>query len=410
MKKYIYLLPKILLVNFLALFIVYSSYANGAQVTLAWDQNSELDLAGYKLYYKTNSVDASYDMSSDIPLEMLSDQNYPAYTLSDLDDNQDYYFVATAYDVAGNESAYSNEVYLKCISTIEDSAVSIILPEDDQSGDMVFSIISLPSYGVLNGIPPHLMYVPEPNWHGTDYFTFKTSDESWADIKTVMITVYSVNDLPLAYYQALNTNEEEAIEIILRSSDIEGSPLTYEIVTYPSHGTLNGTQPLVTYIPEKDYNGIDIFWFKTNDGILDSLASPIAIKVEAVNDMPIAEDQSVTTDQDMATTIILTATDIDSNELTFALVSLPTHGTLSGILPELIYTPEAHYTGTDSIQFKASDGILDSNRATISITINPVNRESTIDTVVEYGESEYEKLEKEYDQTVKENCLILIID
>ncbi|MGA1824424.1 MAG: Ig-like domain-containing protein [bacterium] len=413
MKRYIFCLSclsKIILIDCMALFIALSSYVYAIDVTLAWDKNSERDLAGYRLYYKNDFSDASYDLSSDIDPNSLTDKNYPKHMLSDLENNQDYYFVATAYDVSGYESGYSNEVYLKCISTDEDSPVSIILPEDDQSDDFLFSIVSNPNHGLLSGTPPQLIYAPQSDWHGIDYFTYKTGDEIWSDIKTVMITVYSVNDSPTAYYQEVNTNEEESIEIMLQSSDIDRSPITYEIVTYPAHGTLEGTPPFLTYIPKPDYNGTDILWFKTSDGILSSFISPLIINVKAVNDIPRAEDQSVTTDQDMATTITLTATDADNNALLFSLVSLPAHGTLAGRLPELIYTPETRYTGTDSFQFKALDNVSYSNSATVTITIHPVNRESTIDTVIEYGESEYEKLEKEYDEALKKGCFIVISD
>ena len=68
-----------------------------------------------------------------------------------------------------------------------------------------------------------------------------------------------------------------------------------------------------------------------------------------------------------------TATDVDGSPLTYAIVAAPAHGTLSGTAPALTYTPAANYNGADSFTFKANDGALDSNVATVAITIVAVN-------------------------------------
>ena len=59
--------------------------------------------------------------------------------------------------------------------------------------------------------------------------------------------------------------------------------------------------------------------------------------------------------------------------LTFSIVTPPAHGTLTGTLPNVTYTPAANYNGPDSFTFRASDGSLVSNTATVSITVAPVN-------------------------------------
>ncbi|MDD5688635.1 MAG: carbohydrate binding domain-containing protein [Elusimicrobia bacterium] len=88
------------------------------------------------------------------------------------------------------------------------------------------------------------------------------------------------------------------------------------------------------------------------------------------NNTPIASGQSVTTPKDTAKTITLTATDADvSDTLTYSTVTLPVHGTLSGIAPNVTYTPTSGYIGTDSFTFKANDTKADSNTATVSITV-----------------------------------------
>ena len=57
--------------------------------------------------------------------------------------------------------------------------------------------------------------------------------------------------------------------------------------------------------------------------------------------------------------------------LTYSIVTPPTHGTPSGSPPNVTYTPNAGYSGPDSLTFKANDGQQDSNIATVSITVNP---------------------------------------
>ena len=58
---------------------------------------------------------------------------------------------------------------------------------------------------------------------------------------------------------------------------------------------------------------------------------------------------------------------------TFAVVTNPTNGTLSGTAPNLVYTPKANFNGSDAFTFKANDGTSDSNVATIAIAVTPVN-------------------------------------
>ncbi len=60
------------------------------------------------------------------------------------------------------------------------------------------------------------------------------------------------------------------------------------------------------------------------------------------------------------------------NPLTYAIVSQPTHGTLSGAAPNVTYMPATNYSGSGSFTFKVNDGSPDSAPATVSITITPV--------------------------------------
>ena len=91
------------------------------------------------------------------------------------------------------------------------------------------------------------------------------------------------------------------------------------------------------------------------------------------NQAPVATASSLTTTEDTPLAIALTATDADGNALTYAVVTPPAHGTLSGTAPALTYLPAANYNGADAFTFKANDGTVDSAVATVSISVTPVN-------------------------------------
>jgi hypothetical protein len=85
--------------------------AHAADVTLAWDPNSEPDIAGYKIHYGLQSN--SYSNVIDVG-------NYTSCVISDLEVGSTYYFSATAYDTSGLESSHSNEVSTQINNTDTD--------------------------------------------------------------------------------------------------------------------------------------------------------------------------------------------------------------------------------------------------------------------------------------------------
>jgi large repetitive protein len=87
----------------------------------------------------------------------------------------------------------------------------------------------------------------------------------------------------------------------------------------------------------------------------------------------VAADQTVTTDEDAPTPLTLSATDADGSPVTYTILTQPAHGTLSGSGAARTYTPMAEYYGTDSFTYKANDGGVDSNVATVSITVTAIN-------------------------------------
>jgi PKD repeat protein len=124
---------------------------------------------------------------------------------------------------------------------------------------------------------------------------------------------------PLATDSSATTSEDAPVTIPLVASDADGDPLTYEIVTQPQHGTLDGEGATRTYTPAGDFNGADSFTFQVSDGVMTSRVATIRIVVTPVNDAPTVTLDSAGPIDEGAVPVTLTAhaTDVDGDPLTY---------------------------------------------------------------------------------------------
>ncbi len=128
-------------------------------------------------------------------------------------------------------------------------------------------------------------------------------------------------------------------------------------------GALTGTSGYITVTPA----GSTTYTLTTIAGATTRTAK---VTVAVIPTAPTAENLSVIVKYQTATPVTLVGYDYTAPSLTYAVVTPPAHGTLSGTAPNLTYTPAASYSGADSFTYKANDG-SDSNIATVSITVNP---------------------------------------
>lgn len=95
-----------------------AALAGGGAVTLGWEPNTEHDLAGYRVHYKTGSGGPPYsgkgldqgDSPVTVKLTDLDPFLPPRTDLTGLELGVTYFFTLTAFDTGGNESEHSNEV------------------------------------------------------------------------------------------------------------------------------------------------------------------------------------------------------------------------------------------------------------------------------------------------------------
>jgi alpha-tubulin suppressor-like RCC1 family protein len=189
------------------------------------------------------------------------------------------------------------------------------------------------------------------------------------------------NTAPEATSVSKTTTANNSTSITLQATDADGDELTYEIIDQPAHGTLTGTAPILTYMPNNDYTGTDSFTYRVYDGKDYSNTATVTITIaqSAKSAPPVANDQSITLNEDGTYAITLTATDADGDQITTYMInSGVTHGTITGTEPNITYIPDPNYNGSDSLSFWAYTNSDDanggySNTATVSINVLPIN-------------------------------------
>jgi hypothetical protein len=264
----------------------------------------------------------------------------------------------------------------KSVTVQEDGQVAVTLSGTDVDGDSLsYAIVSAPTKGTLTGTAPSLTYKPTANASGSDSFTYRVNDGTTNSATvTVSLSITAVNDAPVADAQALTVAEDSPLSLKLTGSDVEGSSLTYVVVSQPGNGTLSGTAPNFTYTPAANFNGTDSFSFRVNDGSTNSATALVAITVSAVNDAPVATARLLFTTTGTALAVTLAGTDAEGSSLTYAVVTSPANGSLSGTAPNLTYTPNADFIGSDSFTYRVNDGALNSAIATVAISVGTLNR------------------------------------
>ncbi|MGZ5507198.1 MAG: tandem-95 repeat protein, partial [Limisphaerales bacterium] len=273
-------------------------------------------------------------------------------------------------------------------TTPEDTTVLIpvLVNDSDPDGDTV----SIGSVSTTNGTVSisgtNVVFTPATNYNGTVTLGYTAIDGHGGSTPAkVTVTVTPVNDAPVTVNDSYSVNEDTTLTVsapgvLSNDSDVDGNSLTAVLASGTTNGTLtfnaNGS---FTYKPSTNFNGIDTFTYRANDGTLNGNTATVLITVNPVNDPPVAVNDNYVATED--TTLNITTpgvlandTDIDSPTLSAVLVSGPTHGSVTlNSNGSFSYTPAAAYIGTDSFTYKANDGQTNSGTATANINVRAVN-------------------------------------
>lgn len=264
------------------------------------------------------------------------------------------------------------------------SELGVLANDSDANGDpLTVELVTPPASGTLElAEDGSFSYTPDPDFYGTDSFSYQVSDGSLtSDVAVVQIEVAAVNDMPQVNNDLVTMDEDgqlEAGSVLENDVDVDSQELTPSLVSEPEHGSLTFRDDgSFSYTPDPDFYGTDSFSYQVSDGSLTSDVALVQIEVAAVNDSPHANNDLVTVEEDgqlEAGSVLENDVDVDSPVLTPSLVSEPEHGSLTFREDgSFSYTPDADFYGTDSFVYQVSDGELSSELAVVEIEIQAIN-------------------------------------
>ncbi len=272
----------------------------------------------------------------------------------------------------------------------EDAPLSGDVTDNDTDVDGPMMLITLVT-NVANGMltlngDGTFSYTPNANFNGSDSFTYSYCDggtPNLCDTATVTIPVNAVNDAPVANNDSYPINEDAPLsgDVTDNDTDVDGPMVLITLVTNVANGmlTLNGDGTF-SYTPNANFNGSDSFVYSYCDGGTPNLCdtATVTIPVGAVNDAPIANNDSYPINEDapLSGDVTDNDTDVDGPMVLITLVTDVANGTLT-LNPDgtFSYTPDPNFNGSDTFTYSYCDGGTPNqcDTATVTIPINAVN-------------------------------------
>ena len=273
----------------------------------------------------------------------------------------------------------------------EDTSITILASDllsndSDVEGDS-FSITSVNSdngTAILNA-EGNIEFAPAANFNGTATFNYTVSDGTNSSNASVELAVNPVNDVLIANSDTVTTDEDTPITILageLFANDVNDDIEKSLSVSQISNST-NGTAVIdesgnIEFTPAANFKGIANFDYTVTDGT-DSETTSVEVMVNSVNDAPIANTDTATTDED--TSIVISFTELLANDInldpedSLRLVSVNNAANGTVIINEdgnVEFTPDTNFNGTATFDYVVTDGTVN-DTASVEVIVNAVN-------------------------------------
>jgi VCBS repeat-containing protein len=279
------------------------------------------------------------------------------------------------------------------LDAVEDTPTTGTLEATDvDAGDtLTYTIATNGTQGTASVDDPAtgaFTYAPNPDASGADSFTFTVTDaEGASDTATVTVTITPVNDLPTISDIADQTTAEDTAtgaiaftvgDVETPAADLVLSAVSSDPAVVPDDGLVfggEGADRTLTITPAADANGPVTVTVTVADPDGGSASDDFTLTITAVNDAPVAVDDSVTTAAGVSVSFNVRTNDRDVDNdlstLTVTLIAAPIKGAVSCTASgACTYTPDEGETGVDSFNYRLRDPSGAFSDATVTITIS----------------------------------------
>ncbi|TMP38362.1 tandem-95 repeat protein [Pseudoalteromonas rubra] len=261
-------------------------------------------------------------------------------------------------------------------SVDQDTAYRFTPDATDLDGDsLTFSIENQPVWANFDAQSGTLSGTPGRDDVGNyANIVISVSDgELTASLPAFAIDVGYVNAKPAAQGMQVFVNEDASTSFSAPVSDPDQDSLSISVIQQPSNGTLSVQGTLFSYIPGANFNGTDSFSYVVNDGEMNSDEAQVSITVNAVNDMPVAQNDAFSFSQAASSyslDVLANDSDVDAGDTLTLVGASASIGSVSISDGQLVYQPQASAQDTAVITYMLADsaGARAQANATVEIT------------------------------------------
>ncbi len=271
-------------------------------------------------------------------------------------------------------------------STNEDTAVTVAVLTNDSDPDsdpLTVTAASAPNGTVIINANGTITYTPNANFNGTDTITYTISDgQGGTSTATVAVTIAALNDAPVpvgALPPRANLDAATGINVVTAGgfSDVDNATLTYSATGLPAGLSINTTTGVISGTIDRSASqggtgGVYSVVVTARDA--GNLTATQTFAWTVTNPAPIAVNDTATTNEDTPVLITVLPNDSDPDGDPISVIAaVASVGQATVVGNQVNYVPPANFNGTATITYTISDGQGGTAKATITVTVNPVN-------------------------------------
>ncbi len=242
---------------------------------------------------------------------------------------------------------------------------------------------------VTIGAGGKIKYMPNPGFgRGTDTFTYTVGavGKVYESIDAVNIVFNPEGGDVIAVDDTVTTDEDQPITFALLDNDVNNVPTTTLSLmgVIPRNGlVIVNVDDTVTYLPNGNLNGSDVFTYIVGNGELGGDTGVVTVTINPVNDPPDAVMDVISTTQGISITldVLTNDTDVDGDELRVAqVIQGPNGAAVVNGDGTVTYTPHPGFRGLDTFAYVVRDDYGRDDIAVVAVVVTPVNQAPEVAT------------------------------